>query len=147
MSPFDLPSPGPVIGSSPPLRIALLISSLEAGGAERVCATLANHWARLGHEVTVMTFDTTVPDAFSLAPEVHRANIGRGDLSASMWHRLRKSVDRVRRVRKQLVARHIDVAVAFMSPANMCLAVAGRGLRTVCIGSERTYPPALYLTH
>ena len=36
------------------MRIALLVSSMGGGGAERVAATLASAWARMGHEVTLV---------------------------------------------------------------------------------------------
>ena len=37
-------------------RIALVISSMRSGGAERVMANLANYWAQQGHTVTLITF-------------------------------------------------------------------------------------------
>ena len=38
------------------MRIALVISSLGAGGAERVMVAMANHWAAHGRAVTLLTF-------------------------------------------------------------------------------------------
>ena len=35
-------------------KIVLLISSMNAGGAERVAAALVNSWVELGHEVRVV---------------------------------------------------------------------------------------------
>lgn len=128
-----------------PLRIGLLIASLHGGGAERVCSLLTSHWARSGHHVTLMTFDGPHNDAFTLASEVERVVIGGAQLTKGRWATLKKNVGRVWRVRQQLHALRLDVAVSFMSVSNSCLAVAGLGTATACIGSERTYPPSMAL--
>lgn len=128
-----------------PLRIGLLIASLRGGGAERVCSLLTSHWARCGHHVTLMTFDAPHNDAFTLAPEVERVVIGGAQLTKGRWATLKKNVCRVWRVRRQLRASRLDVTVSFMSVSNSCLAVAGLGTATACIGSERTYPPSMAL--
>lgn len=36
-----------------PMKILMLVSSMHAGGAERVAATLVNAWAERGDEVTL----------------------------------------------------------------------------------------------
>lgn len=123
-------------------RIGLLVPSLEVGGAERVASTLANRWAQHGHAVTLMTFADAERDAFALSPAVRRvviddAQVGRGPLSP-----LRKNVLRWHRVRRQLLASRLDVVLSFLNVPNSCLALAGLGTQTVCIGSERSYPPA-----
>jgi glycosyltransferase involved in cell wall biosynthesis len=127
------------------LRIGLLIHSLLPGGAERVCSLLASHWAQQGHEVTLMTFTPASMDVYELSPAVRRVVIGGWELSATRWHSLRKNLQRVRRVRNELTSSDMDVALSFMSVSNSCLAVAGLATGVVCVGSERTYPPAMPL--
>ena len=46
------------------MRIAFVIPSLGAGGAERVASLLANDWSANGHEVTLVTFDTPGTEPF-----------------------------------------------------------------------------------
>ena len=36
------------------MRIVFLVSSMQAGGAQRVAALLCNAWSECGHEVTLM---------------------------------------------------------------------------------------------
>jgi glycosyltransferase involved in cell wall biosynthesis len=127
---------------TPPLRIGLLIASLQAGGAERVCSLLANHWAERGHVVQLMTMDGPSADAYELSSKVDRVVVGDFQLSANVWSALRKNMRRVKRVRRQLQQARPDVALSFMNVSNSLLAVAGWGTGTVCIGSERSYPPA-----
>ena len=47
------------------MRIALVISSLRGGGAERVAALLANAWVSRGHEVQLITLSDAAEAATS----------------------------------------------------------------------------------
>jgi glycosyltransferase involved in cell wall biosynthesis len=123
-------------------RIGLLVPSLEMGGAERVASTLANRWAQLGHQVTLMTFSDPSSDAFELVSAVRRVVIGGAQVSTCFLPALRKNALRWHRVRQQLLKSQLDVALSFLNVPNSCLALAGLGTPTVCIGSERSYPPA-----
>src|SRR5512133_4378445 len=53
-------------------RVAIVISSLGGGGAERVVSALAKYWDLAGHEVTVVTLASRDIDAYGLAPGVRR---------------------------------------------------------------------------
>ena len=46
------------------MRIAFVIPSLGAGGAERVATLLANEWNANGHDVTLVTFDAPGTEPF-----------------------------------------------------------------------------------
>lgn len=127
------------------LKIGLLIPTLQPGGAERVSTLLANHWARSGHHVTLMTFSEASGDAFIVSPFVQRVVLGGAELTHGVLHTAAKNFARLRAVRREIQRSNLDVALSFMSASNTLLSLAGRGLPTVCIGAERTYPPAMPL--
>ena len=49
------------------MKIVVLISSLQGGGAERVAATLANQFSRMGNEVTIWNRHTSSKKRFRFA--------------------------------------------------------------------------------
>ncbi len=126
------------------MRILFFIHSLSSGGAERVTANLANHWAAKGWEVFIVTLASQELDFYDLHPRVQRITLGLAgesrNAAVGMWNNLRRiyALRRVlRRVRPQ-------VAVAMMTTANVLLAIAAWGLSNLlCVGSERIHPPQM----
>jgi hypothetical protein len=47
-------------------RLSLIISSLQAGGAERVLSRMASFWAARGHDIEIVSYDR--PDARPFYP-------------------------------------------------------------------------------
>ena len=50
------------------MKVALVISSLSTGGAERVISLLANHWASRGDDVDLITVDSRASDCYPSMP-------------------------------------------------------------------------------
>ncbi len=63
--------------SNMPMRVAILISSLHSGGAERVASIMANYWARKGWEIPILTL-SGADDApfYDLDPAVRYVPLG-----------------------------------------------------------------------
>jgi len=78
-------------------RIAMIIHALHGGGAERVTAQLASHWARQGHAVTLITLDSVASDHYPLDHEVRRVGL---DLMGESRYRAQAVADNVRRLRR-----------------------------------------------
>ena len=57
------------------MRITLVIGGLGGGGAERVCANLANCWVERGHHVTILTVFRTGTPAYAIDSRVQRRSI------------------------------------------------------------------------
>ncbi|QGT78306.1 glycosyltransferase [Guyparkeria halophila] len=127
------------------MKILFYIHSLAAGGAERVTAILANHWAEQGWLVTIVTVAGTDGDFYELDNRVERIALELDATSANAWQALGNNLIRIRTLRGILKEQRPDAAVAMMTTANAVLAWASLGLPVATIGSERTYPPAMPL--
>lgn len=124
------------------MNILLFTQSLAGGGAERTVATLANHWARRGWDVTVATLAPQSEDFYALDAAVRRVAFDLAGDSGNPLSGLLQNLRRVRALRRLLDERRPHVAVAMMSTPNVLLALAGTGMPgLVLVGSERCYPP------
>lgn len=125
----------------PVKRLVIFIHSMGGGGAERVTANLANHWAGKGWAITVLTLAPHSLDFYELHPAVKRITLNlagnSGNVVAGLWQNLRR-VMAVRRVLRQIQP---DMALGMMTEANVVLALAAWGLRIPAIGSEHVHPP------
>lgn len=124
------------------MNILLFTQSLAGGGAERTVATLANHWASRGWDVTVTTLAPRTEDFYRLDPAVRRVALNLSGPSGNPVAGALQNLRRVRALRALLGQLRPRVAVAMMSTPNVLLALASRGMPgLVAIGSERCYPP------
>lgn len=124
----------------------IFIHSLHSGGAERVTANLANHWARKGWRVTVVTLAPIDSDFYKLHSSVHRITLDVESKGGNLLAGLANNIARLRSLRRVLKQVNPDVALAMMSTANILLALAATGLNNIkTIGSERTHPPRMPL--
>jgi glycosyltransferase involved in cell wall biosynthesis len=110
------------------------------GGAERVAASLCNHWAQQGHEVVLMpTFSGRGNCTYLLDPRV------RVEYLADKVGTTRKTI--LTGIRRLLALRQFmrefdpHVAVSFLSNVNIAAVLAGFGTGIPIIVSERSYPP------
>jgi glycosyltransferase involved in cell wall biosynthesis len=121
----------------PARRILLAITALGAGGAERVIIRLAHHLVAQGHRVTLLTFEApgTAP-YYPLRSDVDLRQLG---IPAGPWP-LRRSLERVRALRRAVRDCRPDVVIAFLVKVNVMMALATRGLGVPLILSERNNP-------
>ena len=122
-------------------RITLVISSLGAGGAERVMSTMANYWAEHGHDVTLITLVSVHEDFYVLDHRVHRIGLGFRVISAPHFAAgLRNNFRRVRRLRQEIRGSRPDVVLSFINRMNVLTLAASLGLRIPVIAAEHTEP-------
>ncbi|WP_194712678.1 glycosyltransferase family 4 protein [Noviherbaspirillum soli] len=123
------------------MKLLIYLHSLESGGAERVAANLANHWARKGWQVTIATVEAIERDFYELDPRVARIGFGLSGDSRGIVEAAIRNVARIRRLRAAIRDIQPDAALAMMTNANVVLALACRGLPRFCaVGSEHIYP-------
>jgi glycosyltransferase involved in cell wall biosynthesis len=123
------------------MRLTLVISSLERGGAQRVLCSLAAAWVEAGREVSLITFDRGHTPAYPLHPGVilHNLDLPAGASNNALqafWRNARK----LRRLRRAICEHHPDVVISFLNFANISTLLATRGLGVPVIISERANP-------
>lgn len=124
------------------MKILLLVSSMHAGGAERVAATLVNAWTDRGDTVTLVpTYSSKgtcfypVSEAVDLIWLADRAGTRNGGPLAA-WTRLRA-------LRKLIIEQDPDVVVSFLTNVNVAAILATKvlgKLKAPLIVCERTNP-------
>lgn len=120
------------------MKILLLVSSMHAGGAERVAATLVNAWAARGDAVTLTpTFSSggycfyPVSDAVDLLWLADYAGTRRRRIAA---------VHRLLALRRLVREKSPDVVVSFLTNVNVAALLATWGMKVPVIVCERTNP-------
>jgi GalNAc-alpha-(1->4)-GalNAc-alpha-(1->3)-diNAcBac-PP-undecaprenol alpha-1,4-N-acetyl-D-galactosaminyltransferase len=117
------------------MRISLVISSLNAGGAERVMTTLANAWVARGWQVDLFTtHDAGRAPHYPLSPAV-----GLRSVDPRLPSPFRQAAT-VRNLRAAIRAARPDVVVSFLNYTNIMTLAACRGLTCPVIISERLDP-------
>src|SRR5690606_21175339 len=100
------------------MKILFFVSSMHAGGAERVAATLASAWARRGDTVTLAPTYTRKGDCFyALDPAVRLAWLAdrMGATGRKAWPPLSK----LRAIRALIRETQPDVVVSFLTNVNV----------------------------
>ncbi len=122
------------------LRLTLVIHALYGGGAEKVLAVLASHWAASGRLVTLITLDEQGSDRYPLHPEVSRVGLAALGPSRSLWGALLANFRRCRQLRSAITASRPDVVISFTDRMNvLTLLASGRAPWPVLI-AERSDP-------
>lgn len=128
----------PVVVPQGGRKIVLLISSMNAGGAERVAAALANSWVALGNDVCIVPcFSQGSGQSFYSLDSRVKLHWLVDDLPKS------KVVSRLLKplvLRRKLKAWRPDVVVSFLTNVNVTALLATCGLRVPVVVCERTNP-------
>ena len=123
------------------MKLTLVISSLERGGAERIISILAGAWAQRGDEVTLIIFDDREPPAYPLHPRVMLKSLRvPNELAGNPVRALFRNVRRVRLLRRMIRESAPDVVLSFLDFPNIITLLATRGWRVPVIVSERANP-------
>jgi glycosyltransferase involved in cell wall biosynthesis len=122
------------------VKICCIISSLAAGGAERVMSLLANEWAGRGRGVTVVTLDGTTIDAYQLDPRVARLRLDLEIESHSPAQAVIHNLLKIRGLRRAVASLAPDVVISFVDRANVLTLLSCMGLGVPVVISERVHP-------
>jgi glycosyltransferase involved in cell wall biosynthesis len=127
-------------GTTPALRIALVVSSLGCGGAERVTTLIARELATRGHRCTIFTLDGETADFHGVPAGVERVRVASGGRSASLFAAVRNNVGGVVGLARALGRVRPDVVLAFGDTTNVKALLAAEPLRIPVVVSERVDP-------
>lgn len=122
------------------MKIALLINSLEMGGAERMGCFLAGKWVEAGHSVAILTLNGPHVPYFQLDHRVSVHHLDVAGPSKNLFEVLGNFLRRIGRVRRFIKSGGYDLIVGFGGP---CLALASlsvMGLSAKSIAYEQTDP-------
>jgi glycosyltransferase involved in cell wall biosynthesis len=127
--------------SAPGLRLTLVISHLQMGGAERVLTELANHWASLGWTVTIINFSLPgTPPVFTLDPRVAEISLGLHRNSRTPVSGMIANVRRLAALRRAIKAARPEVVLSLMNRTNVLTVLSMTGAGVPVIVSEHTAP-------
>jgi glycosyltransferase involved in cell wall biosynthesis len=123
------------------MRLTLVISSLQGGGAERVMTNMANYWAAKQLKVTLLTFDDgAIPPFYKLDSRVRHIPLAVARQSETVATALRNIVNRVWALRRAIRDSQPDAVISFMDKTNVTTLLATRGSNVPVIVSERIDP-------
>lgn len=129
--------------------MALVIGSLDRGGAERTLAELAKAFVDVGDVVTLVTIAGERGDDIALDPRVERVALGLDHRSSGLPSALLWSARRVWSLRRWLRRERPDAVLSFIDTTNLLTLLAARPTRIPVVVSERVDPryhpvPALW---
>jgi len=117
-----------------------VISSLGAGGAERVMSNMANYWAGKGWTVTLITLGGKNADFYHLDEQVFRVALGVASRSRGAIDAIVNNFRRILALHKAINCCQADAVISFMDRTNVLTMLAIGFCRTPIIVCERTDP-------
>jgi GalNAc-alpha-(1->4)-GalNAc-alpha-(1->3)-diNAcBac-PP-undecaprenol alpha-1,4-N-acetyl-D-galactosaminyltransferase len=122
------------------MQLVMTVSSLAAGGTERVIATLAGALQERGHQVFVITDSPSTSDHYPLETGIRRIALGLPSDSGLLWSLAWRNVLRVMRMRGEIRTVRPTAVIAFGDTASVRAVLAGLGTGVPVVVSERTDP-------
>lgn len=123
------------------MKITLVISSMGAGGAERVMSILANGLVERGHAVSLLTWDDPGASSFyELDPAVIHQGLGLLKDSSTLFEALGSNWKRLKTLRRAILHTGPDVVLSFMDRCNVVTLMALMGTPIPVVVSERIDP-------
>lgn len=123
------------------MRLTLVISSLGAGGAERVMSIMANYWTAKGWKIKLLTFDDgTIPPFYKIDDRVCHIPLNIAKNSHNPVIAIWNNLNRIQKLRKAISESKPDTVISFMDKSNVITLLATKGLNIPIVVSERIDP-------
>ncbi|PTY06632.1 glycosyltransferase family 4 protein [Opitutaceae bacterium EW11] len=119
-------------------RIVLVSSRLGGGGAERIVAILANHWATCGHEVIVVLLRRDISAEYPVHQDVRVVRLGLIGERNPPWNPA--NLVRLAGLRRGLVRLTPDLVISFLEKLNVAVLLSLVGTGVPVIATEHLAP-------
>ncbi|QDT90862.1 glycosyltransferase family 4 protein [Gimesia algae] len=121
-------------------RLTIVVPSLSLGGAEGVAAMMANHWAKQGHEVTLITLDSAETDTFTLEAGVQRVALDLMQDSENLFQAISNNRLRINFLQSAIARSQPDAVISLTDRINVLTLLATGKMRCPVLISERSDP-------
>lgn len=123
------------------MKIAIIISSLRGGGAERIATILGSYWVNRGSEVTFLLFSPQGDNAaYDVDEKANIVHLGRSGVSRSPIRGALAFARRIITLRQALQELSPDLVISFLDRTNITTILASRGLNIPTIITEHNVP-------
>jgi len=119
-------------------RLAVIISTLAMGGAERVVSMLAQAWVSQGIKVSVITLSGPENDFYTLPPEAERISLRLQGPSSSPARAVLTNLKRLAALRRVLLKLRPHAVVSHLDATNVLAVLAATGLGMPVVVTEHT---------
>lgn len=121
------------------MKIAMLIRTLDAGGAERAATSLSNAFARAGHAVTILCLTGEKP-FYPVDPTVTVRYLSKNDAGGGKRAKPIVLLRRTSALRRFVRTEKPEVLVCMSWSTTLYGILCTKGVSTLCIGAERANP-------
>jgi GalNAc-alpha-(1->4)-GalNAc-alpha-(1->3)-diNAcBac-PP-undecaprenol alpha-1,4-N-acetyl-D-galactosaminyltransferase len=123
------------------IRLTLIMTNFEAGGAQRVMTIMVNYWAEKGWIIHVFVLNGEgKPPFYPLHPDVIWQDLDLSKPLGNPFSAVIRMRERLRRLRLAIQQTSPDTVISFNDETNVITLLATRGLRVPVIVSERNDP-------
>jgi glycosyltransferase involved in cell wall biosynthesis len=123
------------------MKIIMVISSLNCGGAERVMSNMANYWADKDWQVILLTMDNgKEPPFYSLHPKINWIPLGVENNSFNLIQGALNNIKKIKVLRSAIKDNKPEAVISFMDRTNVLTIFACLGLNAQVVVSEHIDP-------
>lgn len=121
------------------MKILIYISSLTAGGAEKVVSLMANYWSDK-HKVVLLTDSSPEDDFFQIDKEVTRISTNFRNSKKNILQKIWLHISRLIQLRNVVKKEYPDVIISHMDITNVRMLIATYGLKIPVIVEDHNNP-------
>ncbi|WP_229203971.1 glycosyltransferase [Campylobacter anatolicus] len=118
------------------MRVLFVISTLQSGGAERVCAILASKFSE-SNDVSLVKFDEKEP-FYEINGRINIINLKSGVGEKGLLGNIKKRFSKLKDLRNLIKNGKFDAVISFLDSTNLLVILSSFGLKTPIIISEHT---------